>query len=278
MIEIGYNIHTLRKAKGITQEKLATQLHISYQAVSKWENGVAQPDINIIPVIANYFDVTIDELFGYRLNALTNKEKFIRFMANNGILTYDSWDEIESGAGGFYVNSENFITNAQFSKIGEYFADCICENNLQFDTILGLSYHGIAFSTATAMALYNKYGMTVNYCYDRQKADSRGRMICGYTPQDGDKLIVVDDLISTGHTLIERINEIKKIANVQVVAVVVIVSRQSPIASVEEITPQERMLKEYGAKLYSIVDGIDIIHAIRCGKLNGQDYLEKIPL
>lgn len=73
MIELGNNIRTLRKAKEITQEKLAAQLHISYQAVSKWENGVAQPDINMIPVIANYFDVTIDELFGYRLNALTNK-------------------------------------------------------------------------------------------------------------------------------------------------------------------------------------------------------------
>lgn len=199
-------------------------------------------------------------------------------MANNGILTYDSWDEIESGSGGFYVNSEKFITNAQFSKIGEYFADCICENNLQFDTILGLAYHGLAFSAATAVSLYNKYGMTVNYCYDRQKADSRGRMICGYTPQDGDKLIVVDDLISTGYTLIERINEIKKIADVQVVAVVVIVSRRAPNASEEEISPQERIQQEFGANLYSIVDGIDIIHAIKSGKLSGQDYLEKIPL
>lgn len=82
MVSIGDKIKILRKLKGITQEELSDILHISYQAISKWENGAAQPDISTIPVIANYFGVTIDELFGYKMNALTNKERFIQFIVN----------------------------------------------------------------------------------------------------------------------------------------------------------------------------------------------------
>lgn len=86
MVSIGENIKRLRKLKGITQEELSDVLHISYQAISKWENGLAQPDISILPTVANYFGVTIDELFGFQLDSLNNKERFIQFMANNGML------------------------------------------------------------------------------------------------------------------------------------------------------------------------------------------------
>ena len=66
MISIGNTIKTLRKAKGVTQEEVARELGVSYQAVSKYENEVAQPDISLIPLLAQYFGVTIDELFGYK--------------------------------------------------------------------------------------------------------------------------------------------------------------------------------------------------------------------
>ena len=62
-INIGENIKKLRAEKQVTQEQLAEYLCISYQAVSKWENGVTTPDIFLLPKIAEYFDVPIDELF-----------------------------------------------------------------------------------------------------------------------------------------------------------------------------------------------------------------------
>lgn len=170
-------LQRLRKAKGITQEEMAATLGLSYQAISKWENHAAFPDIQMIPKIAEYFDVTIDELFGYKLNALTDKERFVRFMKNNQILCQKDCELKHGGTADYYINTENFNTNSQIAKIGEYFADCIRENRLEFDTLVGLAYHGIAFSSATATALFNKYGITVNYCYDRKKADSRGRII-----------------------------------------------------------------------------------------------------
>ncbi len=65
MDSIGKQIRTLRKNKGITQEQLAELLHLSPQAVSKWETGIALPDISLVPVLAGIFAVSTDMLFGF---------------------------------------------------------------------------------------------------------------------------------------------------------------------------------------------------------------------
>ena len=62
-MELGNHIKTLRHQRGITQETLAAALGVSAQAVSKWENQAAAPDIQLLPAISTYFGVTIDELF-----------------------------------------------------------------------------------------------------------------------------------------------------------------------------------------------------------------------
>jgi len=70
---IGENIKKLRNEKQITQEQLAEHLSISYQAVSKWENNVTTPDIFLLPAIAEYFEVPIDELFKINMKEYKNK-------------------------------------------------------------------------------------------------------------------------------------------------------------------------------------------------------------
>lgn len=72
-MKIGETIKKLRKKKDITQEKLADYLGITYQAVSKWENGTAMPDITLIVPLANYFGVSVNELFSFDEEA--NNEK-----------------------------------------------------------------------------------------------------------------------------------------------------------------------------------------------------------
>ena len=62
-MNIGNKIRELRKQRGITQEQLAESIGISFQAVSKWENNIALPDITLVPVLASYFGVSMDELF-----------------------------------------------------------------------------------------------------------------------------------------------------------------------------------------------------------------------
>lgn len=63
---VGEMILSLRKEKGITQEVLAQNIGVSVQAVSKWETNASSPDINLLPLIADYFDISLDTLFGRR--------------------------------------------------------------------------------------------------------------------------------------------------------------------------------------------------------------------
>ncbi len=69
-MNIGNKIRELRKLRGITQEQLAESIGISFQAVSKWENNIAFPDITLAPVLASYFGVSMDELFDFNLKEI----------------------------------------------------------------------------------------------------------------------------------------------------------------------------------------------------------------
>lgn len=61
---IGEKLKNLRRSKDLTQEEVATHLGISFQAISKWERGEGYPDITMLPILANYYQVTVDELIG----------------------------------------------------------------------------------------------------------------------------------------------------------------------------------------------------------------------
>lgn len=180
-------------------------------------------------------------------------------MSDNGILTFGDY-QLKSGAKSqYYINSEHFTTNAQISKIGEFFADCIRENNIDFDAIIGLAYHGISFLVSTACALFQKYGITVNYCHDRMIADSRGRKICGYTPKDGDRVVIVDDLISSGKNADERIERILKNYNVKIAALVVIANQ---FEKNTECIGAKMLEEKYATRVYSIISHNDIHQAL----------------
>lgn len=66
-MNIGSVIMSKRKSLGYTQQRLADKLHISFQAVSKWENGIACPEVELLPAIAMILGTSVDALLGYRL-------------------------------------------------------------------------------------------------------------------------------------------------------------------------------------------------------------------
>ena len=77
-LQIGNRIRELRKANNMTQEQLAEIIGISFQAVSKWENNIALPDISLVPTLARIFGVTTDEIFAYNLTEMREDiEKYV---------------------------------------------------------------------------------------------------------------------------------------------------------------------------------------------------------
>ena len=76
-LSIGNKIKALRRERGITQEQLAESIGISFQAVSKWENDISLPAITLVPALASYFNISIDELFDFNLKEIQEKTEEI---------------------------------------------------------------------------------------------------------------------------------------------------------------------------------------------------------
>lgn len=91
-IYIGSKIRELRKKKGITQEQLASVLSVSPQAVSKWESSLTYPDMEMMPVIAAYFEVSMDILFGYDVREL--KAKIQKIIEDAWVYLYDEYSQV----------------------------------------------------------------------------------------------------------------------------------------------------------------------------------------
>ncbi len=87
MIQLGEKIKQLRKVRGISQEKLASHLGISFQAVSKWETGAGMPDVELIPAIASFFGVSTDELFDFNVYTI---EKNVKAIVDQHSLYWDT--------------------------------------------------------------------------------------------------------------------------------------------------------------------------------------------
>lgn len=93
-INIAKNISALRKAKGVTQEQLAQAINVSSQAVSKWETEASQPDVQTLPLIAEYFNVSIDYLYYGKSMAYGDiYEKTFEKVASHPQMCKESYEE-----------------------------------------------------------------------------------------------------------------------------------------------------------------------------------------
>ena len=96
-MNIGTNIYTLRKEKKITQAQLAEKLGVSEQAISKWENDQCAPDVSLFPIIAEFFGVSIDRLFGYHTSSYNDDVEAIMKAADDSMDTYKEIEIISEG-------------------------------------------------------------------------------------------------------------------------------------------------------------------------------------
>jgi len=274
---LGSKIQTLRKNKNMTQAQLAEVLSVSSQSVSKWENNTTLPDISLLPVIARFFGVTMDELFSYRLDALNYKERFIRFMADNGMLRFGEFKRGTGETAPYCISIGNYKTGSQILKLGEFYADCINENNIQADTLFGPAYKGVPLSLAATLATYDKYGKNLNFCFDRKEVKDHGEggMFVGKQLEDGEKVVIIEDVMTSGKALKEVLPKLKGAANVDITGMVITVDRMEKGLNTERSAVQDAFI-EHGVKVYSIVTILDIIQAIEDGVIEGKEHVQAI--
>ena len=130
--------------------------------------------------------------------ALTYKEEFIKFMVENGVLRFGEFTLKSGRKAPYFINTGNYKTGKQLAKLGEYYAQCIVENGLEAETLVGPAYKGIPLSVTTAIALFNHHGKEVNYCFDRKEVKDHGEggLFVGQQLCDGDKVIIIEDVMT----------------------------------------------------------------------------------
>ena len=206
---------------------------------------------------------------------MTYKEKFVKFMVDSGVLTFGEFTLKSGRKSPYFMNSGNYNTGAQLAKLGEFYAECIHDNDIEFETLFGPAYKGIPLAVATATALFNKFGIDVNYSFDRKEAKDHGEggVIVGKQLTDKEKVVIIEDVMTSGKALREVLPKLKAAADVDVTAMVIQCDRmekglQTDLSAVQEVS------REFGIRIYSIVNINDIIAAIESGVIEGKEHLD----
>lgn len=208
---------------------------------------------------------------------MTYKESFIKFMAESGVLTFGEFTLKSGRVAPYFINCGNYKTGAQLARLGEYYAECINEHNLKPQTLFGPAYKGIPLSVAASVALYNKFGIDCNYCFDRKEAKDHGEggMFVGKTLEDGERVVIIEDVMTSGKALREVLPKLLGAAKVNIEAMIITVDRAEKGLETGKSAVSE-VRDEFGINVYSIVTINDIIAALENGIIAGAEYVDKM--
>lgn len=206
---------------------------------------------------------------------MSYKKEFIEFMVRSGVLTFGDFITKSGRKTPYFVNTGNYKTGYQAGKLGEFYAKCIAENIKEdVDALFGPAYKGIPLSVATAIALANDHNKDVNYCFNRKEAKDHGEggTMVGYKLQDGDKVLIIEDVITAGTAIRECLPILKSAANIEIAGLVISVDRmergQSNRTAIQEIE------EEFGIKTYPIVTVREIIETLHNVEIDGKVVID----
>ena len=208
---------------------------------------------------------------------MSYKNEFIKFMADCGVLTFGDFTLKSGRKAPYFINTGNYNTGAQLARLGGFYADCIKENGIEAECLFGPAYKGIPLASCAAMALAQKYDMDVGFCFDRKEAKDHGEggLFVGRQPKKGEKVVIIEDVMTSGKALKEVYPKLKDAADVDITAMVITVDRMEKALDTD-LSAVQQAYKDYGIKVYSIVNINDIISAIEEGVIEGKEYLEKM--
>ena len=157
------------------------------------------------------------------------KQEFIEFMVASDVLKFGEFTLKSGRKSPFFMNAGAYTTGTQLRKLGEYYAKAIHDHyGLDFDILFGPAYKGIPISVVTAIAYSELYGKEVRYCSDRKEEKDHGAdkgKFLGSSLQDGDRVIMIEDVTTSGKSMEETVPKVKGAANVEIVGLMVSLDR-----------------------------------------------------
>lgn len=197
------------------------------------------------------------------------KKEFIDFMLECKVLKFGSFTLKSGRQSPFFMNAGGYVTGGQLAQLGKYYAKAIHDNfGDDFDVLFGPAYKGIPLAVVTAVAYSELYGKEVKYCCDRKEEKDHGADkggILGYKIQDGDRVVIIEDVTTSGKSIEEVYPKIKaletKEGGITIVGEIVSLDRREK-APDSSISALESISQKYGFPARAIVSMDEVIEAL----------------
>ena len=203
------------------------------------------------------------------------KKEFIEFMVDCGVLKFGDFVTKSGRKTPFFVNTGFYRTGAAMKKLGQYYAKAINEKyGTDFDILFGPAYKGIPLTVATTMELSELYDADVKYCSNRKEEKDHGDkgILLGSPIEDGNKVVIIEDVTTAGTSIAETVPIIKAQADAKIIGLMVSVDRME--RGTGEKSALSEIEEKYGFKTAAIVTMAEVIEHLYNKPYNGKVYID----
>ena len=205
------------------------------------------------------------------------KKEFIQFMVDSKVLKFGEFTLKSGRKSPFFMNAGGYVTGAQLKKLGEYYAKAIHDvYGLDFDVLFGPAYKGIPLAVVTAMAFSDLYGKEVRYCSDRKEEKDHGAdkgSFLGSKLQDGDRVIMIEDVTTSGKSMEETVPKVRGAADVEIVGLMVSLNRME-VGKGGEKCALDEVKDLYGFETAAIVSMAEVVECLHNNPYNGEVIID----
>ncbi|HIV13576.1 MAG TPA: orotate phosphoribosyltransferase [Candidatus Pullilachnospira stercoravium] len=203
------------------------------------------------------------------------KQEFIEFMVESQVLKFGDFTLKSGRKSPFFMNAGAYVTGTQLRRLGEYYAKAIHDNyGLDFDVLFGPAYKGIPLSVATAMAISELYGKDVRYCSNRKEVKDHGDtgILLGSKLKDGDRVVIIEDVTTSGKSIEETFPILKAQADVKICGLIVSLNRME--RGKGDKSALEEIQETYGFPANAIVTMEEVVERLYNRECAGQIVID----
>lgn len=205
------------------------------------------------------------------------KKEFIKFMVDCQALKFGDFTLKSGRKSPFFMNAGAYVTGSQLMKLGEYYAKAIHDNyGDDFDVLFGPAYKGIPISVVTAVAYSNLYGKEIRYCSDRKEEKDHGAdkgSFLGSSLKDGDRVIMIEDVTTSGKSMEETVPKVRGAANVEILGLMVSLNRME-VGLGGEKSALDEIREKYGFEARAIVSMAEVVEALHNQPVDGKVLID----
>ncbi|MCM8531661.1 MAG: orotate phosphoribosyltransferase, partial [Lentisphaeraceae bacterium] len=199
------------------------------------------------------------------------KKEFIEFMVKSNVLTFGDFTTKSGRKTPFFINTGNYNNGEQMEKLGEFYAKALNkELGDDFSGLYGPAYKGIPLCITTSVALNKLFNKNVNFTFNRKEAKTHGEggNLIGHKLQDGEKIVIVEDVITAGTAIRESLPVIEAAANVDIRAIVVSVDRMEK--GTGDLSAIDQVQEDFGIKTFAIVTIDEVVDYLHNKEIDGK--------